>query len=270
MPGPGERTRTVRLRTACEPCKPRDVGRQTRDQAPELRAVAPLVVSGAQQTLVGPCTLVSNGTKTVGFSSAELLRNAGESLAVAVSTDGSKTLPVTSWMMGRAAGIGVLELGGSVPRDSDVQPLTIASVCATVETRGAPAALVTVERGERGFSRRIIPVHVDLIDGGGMSDVITRLASPTEAADATANIDGSALFAWLPPDPVLGRDSEILVVALGCTYRQKTFKPRELPALAELVGLDDLGRALPWNGGAPEGSNELRQVAGEIKDDDKT
>ncbi len=68
---------------------------------------------------------------------------------------------------------------------------------------------------------------------------------------------------------MLGRGSELLVVALGCTYRQKTFKPRELAALAELVGLDDLGRALPWNAGEPEGSNELRQVAGEIKDHDK-
>ena len=69
---------------------------------------------------------------------------------------------------------------------------------------------------------------------------------------------------------MLGRPSEIVVVALGCTYRQKTFKPRALAALAELVGLDDLGRALPWAGGEPEGSNELRQIAGEIKDHDKS
>src|SRR5258706_12607249 len=86
-----ERPRTVRLSRACEPCKSREVGRQTREQAAELRAVAPLVVLGAQPTLIGPCTLVSNGVKTVAFSSAELLRKAGEPLAVALSPDASKS-----------------------------------------------------------------------------------------------------------------------------------------------------------------------------------
>jgi hypothetical protein len=80
-------------------------------------------------------------------------------------------------------------------------------------------------------------------------------------------VEGSALFSWMPADPVLGRKSEVLVVALGITYRRKTFKPREQPALAELVGLDDLGRALPWAEKVVEGSNELGQVAGEIRDD---
>jgi hypothetical protein len=51
-------------------------------------------------------------------------------------------------------------------------------------------------------------------------------------------------------------------------YRQQTFKPRANPAIAELAGLEDLARALPWEGGAqPEGSDELGQVAGEIRDD---
>jgi hypothetical protein len=71
----------------------------------------------------------------------------------------------------------------------------------------------------------------------------------------------------MPPDPVLGRKSEVLVVALASPYRQKAFKPRELPAIAELCGLDDLGRALPWDGTKAEGSNELGQIAGEIRDD---
>ena len=118
--------------------------------ANELRAVAPLIIAGAKPTLVGPCTLVSNGTKTVAFSSAELLRKAGEPLAVAVSLDGTRTVPVASWMMGRAAGIGVMELGAPVGK-GEIEPLTIASVCATVDTRGAPAALVTVEKSARGF-----------------------------------------------------------------------------------------------------------------------
>ena len=228
-----------------------------------------MIIPGAKPTLVGACTLVQNGAKVVAFSSAELLRKAGEPLAVALTLDGSKTVPVASWMMGRAAGMGVMELAGPIAKGADVEPLGIGSVCATVDTRGAPAALVTIEQHDKTFSRRVIPVHVDAVDGGGMADVFTRLASPIDKPDVDAEIEGAALFAWLPPDPVLGRKSEILVVALGCTYRQKTFKPRELPALAELVGLDDLGRALPFGAGEPEGSNELRQVAGEIKDHDK-
>jgi hypothetical protein len=66
---------------------------------------------------------------------------------------------------------------------------------------------------------------------------------------------------------LLGRPSEVLVVALASPYRTKTFKPRELPALAELFGLDDIGRALPWDGTKLEGSNELEQIAGEIRAD---
>jgi hypothetical protein len=66
---------------------------------------------------------------------------------------------------------------------------------------------------------------------------------------------------------VLGRQSEVIVVALGVPYRSKLYKPRELPALAELFGLEDLGRALPWQATNPEGSNELGQIAGEIRDD---
>jgi len=245
------------------------MGRGTREQANELRAVAPLVVIGPTLQLVGPCTLVTNGTHTIAFSSAELLRKAGEPLAIALTLDCSKTLPVSSWSMGRVPHMGVIELGSPFPKDKklDVEPLPIGSLCATVDTRGAPSALVTVERANQGVSRRVIPVHVDHVDGGGMSDdVLVRLASPDDAADAEVDIDGSALFSWMPPDPVLGRKSEVLVVALGSPYRTKTFKPRELPAIAELVGLDDLGRALPWDGTKSEGSNELGQIAGEIRE----
>jgi hypothetical protein len=241
-----------------------------REQATELRAIAPLVVLGSQQELVGPCTVVTNGSRTIAFSSAELLRAAGEPLAIALKLDGSKTLLVKSWSMGRVPHMGVIEFAAPFPADKslDVQPLPVGSVCATVDTRGAPSALVTVQGKAGKLVRRMIPVHVDAIDGGGMSDdIITRLASPDRAEDEDAHIDGAPLFSWMPPDPVLGRPSEVLVVALATPYPQKTFKPRELPALAELFGLDDLGRALPWQGPESEGSNELVQIAGEIRND---
>jgi hypothetical protein len=212
--------------------------------------------------------LVTNGSQTIAFSSAELLRKAGEPLAIALKLDGSKTLPVASWSMGRVPHMGVIELAAPFPKDGDldVQPLPIGSLCATVDTRGAPSALVTVLRTKSGFARRVVPVHVDAIDGGGIADIITRLASPDEPVDADVDIDGAALVSWMPADPVLGRSSEVLVVALASPYVQQIFKPRSLPALAELYGLDDLGRALPWEGSNVEGSNELGQVAGEIRE----
>lgn len=252
------------------------MGRATREQANELRAIAPLIVTGPAGTppqLVGPCTLVTNGTQTIAFSSSELLRHAGEPLAIALTLDCTKTLPVTAWAMSRSPHMGIIELGTTFPlKDGalDVEPLAIASVYATVETRGAPSALVTFQELAPGkLSRRIIPVQVDAIDGGGMSDdVITRLASPTETLDIDAECDGAALIAWMPADPVLGRRQETVLVALGVTYRQQTFKPRDLPPIAELHGLEDLGRALPLHAAKEKAaSNELGQVAGEIKDD---
>jgi hypothetical protein len=220
---------------------------------------------------VGPCTLVTNGATTVAFSSAELLRLAGEPLAVALKLDGSRTVRVASWVMGRNSGIGIIELAEPYPKDErlDVVPLKIGSVCATVDTRGAPAALVYVTGQIGKLMRNIVPVYVDAVDGGGMSDdVITHLASPTDNVDAKAKIDGAALFAWMPPDPVLGRGREIIAVALALPYRAQVFKPRKLPALAELIGLEDLGRALPFNPQPqPEGSNTLGQVAGELEDE---
>jgi hypothetical protein len=244
------------------------MGRDPREQAQELRAIAPLIVVGPTLQLVGPCTLVTNGTQTIAFSSAELLRKAGEPLAIALTLDCSKTIPVASWSMGRVPHMGVIELGTPFPKDKtyDVEPLPIGSLCATVDTRGAPSALVTVQRATVGVTRRLVAVHVDNIDGGGMSDdIITRLASPDQAADVDLDVDGAALLSWMPPDPVLGRPSEVLIVALASPYRQRTFKPRELPPIAELYGLDDMGRALPWDGTKLEGSNELEQIVGEIK-----
>jgi hypothetical protein len=247
------------------------MGRDPREQAQELRAIAPLVVVGPTLQLVGPCTLVTNGTQTIAFSSAELLRKAGEPLAIALTLDCSKTIPVASWSMGRVPHMGVIELGAAFPKDKelDVEPLSIASLCATVDTRGAPSALVTIvpaPNGQVGVARRLIPVHVDNVDGGGISDdILTRLASPDDAKDIDLDVDGAALLSWMPPDPVLGRPSEVLIVALASPYRARAFKPRELPALAELYGLDDMGRALPWDGTKLEGSNELEQIVGEIK-----
>ena len=235
-----------------------------------MHAVAPVVaLGGGAPRLVGTCTLVSNGAATVAFSSAELLRSAPDQLAIALTLDGRRTLPIASWGLGRAIGLGVIELGAPFPSDgpSDVAPLALASVCATIDTRGAPASLVVIEPDERGFARRVIPVYVDKLDGGGMVDEpLGRLASPIEPGDVGAAVDGAALFAWLPPDPVLGRPSEVVAVALAVPYRAHAFQPRPLPALAELVGLEDLGRVLPIGEALPEGSNELAQVAGEIRE----
>ena len=61
--------------------------------------------------------------------------------------------------------------------------------------------------------------------------------------------------------------SEVVVVALAVPYRSKLFKPRAHAPIGELVGLEDLGRALPWTGEKPEGGTELGQVAGEIRDE---
>jgi len=233
--------------------------------------VAPLVVTGATPQLVGSCTLVTNGATTIGFASAEMLRAAGEPLAIALNLDGTRMLLVSSWVMGRHAGLGVVELAAPFPLGEalDVVPLPIGAVCASIDTRGAPAALVYIDgQPKKRMTRNIVPVYVDAVDGGGITDVISQLASPVEASDANAKIDGGALFAWMPPDPVLGRGREIVAVALALPYRARTFKPRPLAAIAELVGLDDLGRALPFEPQPqPEASNELGQVAGELSDD---
>jgi hypothetical protein len=243
---------------------------QPNESASELRAVAALVVLGpGAPQLVGACTLITNGTQTVAFSSSELLRRAGEPLAIALTFDATKTIPVTAWTLTRSPRMGLIELGAAFPRDAalDVQPLPIGSVCATVDTRGAPSAIVGVQAGAGTiWTRRMIPVHVDAVDAG-MSDIV-QLASPDEALDIDAEIDGAALITWMPSDPVLGRPDETVLVALATTHADRSHKPRELPVIARLSGLEDLGRALPYK--PPEtATNELEQVAGEIKEPDR-
>lgn len=233
--------------------------------------MAPLVVG---RELVGPCTLVTNGAQLVAFSSAELLRNAGEPLEIALSRDGARRVPVASWMLGRTAGIGIAELAAPLPEGEplDVAPLALGSVFASLETRGARAGLVVIEGSAAGWSRRVVPVHVDAASAGAPADTWTadeppaQLATPIDPADAGAAAEGAPLFAWLPPDPVLGRASEVVVVALGLADGARTFPPRGAPPIAQLVGLDDLGRALPWGAAGAEDSNELPQIAGEIRD----
>jgi hypothetical protein len=245
------------------------MGRDPREAATELRCVAPLaVIGGTTPQLVGTCMLVTNGSHTIAVSSSELLRQAGEPLAILTRLDGSTSIPVSTWTMARQAGIGIIELGPSQQYSTEIHPLHLSAVCATVDTRGAPSALVVIGTENGKFVRSVISVHVDAIDGGGMSDdIITRLASPVEARPIVGVIDGAPLFSWMPPDPVLGRKSEIVVVALGVAYRARTFKPRQQPALCELVGLEDLGRALPWAEHTPPPRNVLDQIAGEIRDE---
>jgi hypothetical protein len=246
------------------------VGRTTRESASELRAVAPLVVvAGDKLELVGPCTLVTNGAKTVAFSGAELLRVAAEPLAIALTLDGKRTVPVKSWSYARFTTLGLIELGEPFPKDGplDVQPLDVGKVCAAVDTRGAPAGIVVVTYAGGVFSRRVVPVFVDAWDGAGMRDDVIHLATPQEAGDAGQRIDGAPLFAWMPSDPVLGRGPETVAVALAVPCSSRAQKVRELVPNAELVALDDLGRVLPYDAEAQEGSNDLNQVAGEIKDD---
>ena len=231
-------------------------------EAVQLRAVAPIVVAATKQ-LVGPAMLVTNGSKTIAITGSEVLRPWDpKKLAIATSLDGSHLVPVASWGLGRYSGVGLAELAQPIGDAADVLPLSIGAVCATVETRGAPSALVTIVAANGGFVREVIPVHVDNLDGG-MSDELTRLASPMEPTHVGASVDGAILFSWFPPDPVLGRKSEVLAVAIGYPYLQNTFKPRDLPPMAELFGLDDLGRAL-IRGVQPDPRPELHEVTGEI------
>ena len=231
-----------------------------RATASELRCVAPLVTLGAKPTLVGPCTIVTNGERAIAFSSAERLRTAVEPLVIYTRLDGSSTIPVTSWQLGLRTGIGIIELPPGASFSADVHPLFLASIHATPDTRGAPAGLVAFDAS---FKRRVIGVHVDNADPTG--DDPLWLASPMTADGDGEDLDGSPLFAWMPPDPVLGRPSEVVVCALGVTYLSGVLRPRKHAAVAELIGLDDLGRALPWTENTPPPRTELEQVAGEIR-----
>ena len=237
--------------------------------AREVRSVAPLLVGGQ---LIGPVTLVRNGDKTIGATDAELLRpHVGAQLSVATMLDGSATVPVGNWGLSRVAGLGLIELATPVESGLDVRPLDLGAVCASVDTRGAPAVLVGIVRDGTGYARSWIPVVVDSDDSAGMSDTAIRLASPLEDAHVGLAVEGASLFAWFPANPALGRASEVLVLGLAQAYRGFS-KPRERPVIAELVGLDDLGRALIASQRAAERElePELRQVAGEIEIEDKS
>lgn len=213
--------------------------------------------------LVGPCTLVSNGARTYAFSSAELLRAAPEPLAIALTLDGTKTLPVAAWHVSHTAQMGFVDLGDATfGPELDVAPLSIGSVCATVDTRGAPSALITVEANGNGFSRRVIPVHVDAVTQPEI-DLVDHLATPDDASDAGAKVDGAPLLSWMPADPLLARPAETVAVALACTSAEPLQKPREIAPLCELFGLADLGRVLPWQRTDGVPGNDLGQVAGE-------
>jgi hypothetical protein len=234
--------------------------------AVQLRAVAPLVVTATKE-LVAPVMLVTNGQKTIAVTSAELLRSwEAQQLSIATKLDCSELVPIATWGMGRYSGVGLVELASPLAAGPEVAPVQIATICATVDTRGAPAALVTITQTGTRCERTLVPVYVDTVDsGGGMSDdVITRLASPIDPAHETAVVDGAILFAWFPPDPVLGRKSEVLAVAMAYPYRVRTFQPRATPAIAELCGLDDLGRALISTKPAPR--PDLPELTGEIVD----
>lgn len=231
--------------------------------ARELRSVAPLLVDGV---LIGPVMLVQNGGKTIGATDAELLRpHVGAQLSVATMLDGSAIAVVGNWGLSRYAGLGLIELLHPIAPGLDVKPLDLGAVCATVDTRGLPAALVGITREGSGFARTWVPVQVDSDSATGTADLAARLASPLEDDHVGLAVDGAALFSWFPANAALGRASEVLVLGLAQPYRGFS-KPRERPVLAEIVGLDDLGRALLASQRTEEREPELSQVAGEIVD----
>lgn len=223
--------------------------------------MAPLLAEGK---LIGAVTLVRNGDKTIGATDADVLRPyVGGKLAVATQLDGSATIAITNWGLSRHAGLGLLDLSAPVPAGRDVVPLGLGAVCAIVDARGSAAALVGIARDGARFTRTWIPVQLDL-DDGGMSDAPLRIASPIDEAHVGAKLAGAALFAWYPANPALGRAPEVLVIGVAQAYRGFA-KPRAHPVLAEIVGLDDLGRALLVAHKLEEREPELRQIAGEIE-----
>jgi hypothetical protein len=231
--------------------------------ARELRSVAPLLVDGE---LIGPVTLVRNGDKTIGVTDAELLRPyVGAALTVATMLDGSAIAPVGHWGLSRKTELGLVELAGPVEVGLDVRPIELGAVCGNVDTRGAPAALVGIVRDGARFVRTHVPVVLDKDEGGDATNAVLQLASPIEDAHVGMRVEGSTLWAWYPPNPALGRSGEVLVLGLAEAYRGFA-KPRRHPVIAEVVGLDDLGRALLVAHKAEEREPELRQVAGEIVD----
>jgi hypothetical protein len=229
--------------------------------ARELRSVAPLLVDGA---LIGPVTLVQNGARTIGVTDAELLRpHVGAALTVATMLDGSATAAVGHWGLSRKEELGLIELASPVDAGLDVRPIELGAVCASLDARGAPAALVGIVREGERFVRTFVPVVLDRDEGGDAADAVLHLVSPIEEDHVGMRVEGATLWAWFPPNPALGRSGEVLVLGLAQAYRGFS-KPRRHPVVAEVVGLDDLGRALLVAHKTEEREPELRQVAGEI------
>jgi hypothetical protein len=229
--------------------------------ARELRSVAPLLVDGV---LIGPVTLVRNGAKTIGVADAELLRpHVGAALTVATMLDGSATAAVGHWGLSRKTELGLIELASPLDAGLDVRPIELGAVCGSLDTRGAPAALVGIVRDGPRFARTHVPVVLDKDEGGDAADAVLHLASPLDDDHVGMRVEGATLWAWFPPNPALGRSGEVLVLGLAQAYRGFS-KPRPHPVIAEIVGLDDLGRALLIAHKAEEREPELRQVAGEI------
>ncbi len=245
-----------------------ECGRVMRDpNAPELRSVAPLIALGDTPQFIGPVTLVANGPRIIGVTGAELLRAHSQAeLAIATKLDGSARIATGTWTIGRYAGVGLIDIEVEIPADHDLQPLSIGAVNASVNVHGATSAIVTVEASGTGFERSLIPVDIDADDAGGMSDLILYLASPLHPAHASAPIVGAIAFAWLPPEPALGRRSgEVVAFGLAHAYTGVA-KPRATAPIAELVSLEDLGRAL-IGAGMEEAGTELESVTGEIASD---
>jgi hypothetical protein len=236
----------VSARCCCDRDRHASLALVLRDpNANELKAVAPIIVVGAPSRVVAPVTIVVHGERVIGVTSAELLRpHHGAALAIATKLDGSATVPISSWYVGRYSGVGLVELAAPISEGSDVVPLAIGSVNASVNVHGAPAGMVAIKATATGYTRELVGVHVDADDGGGMSDHAIFLASPVEMPDADLAVEGAPVFAWLPPDPVLGRPSELVLFALAYPYRAQIARPRGTPVIAELAGLEDLGKTL--------------------------
>jgi hypothetical protein len=236
--------------------------------APELRAVTALVEVGEGMRVVAPITLVKHGQRVIGVTSAELLRTRPDrKLAIVTKLDGSATIPVASWGVGRYSGVGLVEIAGVFP-EHDIVPLPIGSIHASVDVHAAPSVIVIVDELKGHFERSLIPIHVDADDAGGMSDQTLYLASPHHPAHAQSSVEGAIAFAWLPPEPALGRrTSEVVAFGMAEPYRLGVAKPRATPVIAELTGLDDLGRALISKTEAAA-EPKLGTVVGEIEDDE--
>jgi hypothetical protein len=223
--------------------------------------VAPLLLDGE---LIGPVTLVRNGARTIGATDVELLRPyVGAKLTVATKLDGSASVAVGHWGLSRKGELALVEIAQPIDVGLDVRPLDLGAVSGNVDPQGAPAALIGIVQDGKRFARSFVPVAIDRDDAGDIERAMLQLASPLEDAHVGVHVEGATLFAWYPPNPALGRAGEILALGVAQAYRGFA-KPRQHPVIAEIIGLDDLGRALLIAHKSEEREPELRQVAGEI------